>query len=471
MAGAGGPGWAWRPVARDPLLARAFHSCTALRGRLYLVGGLLEGGARAPSGDTVTFDPKARRAEASGKEEAEARLGVEHEEAEARVGVEHEEAEALVGVEREDEDEARVGTEHEEDEARVGVEREDEDEARVGIEHEEDEARVGIEHEEDEARVGVEREDEDEARVGIEHEEDEDEARVGVEHEEAAAHAAVGRLRGGPRRSHHDAAAVGGRWLCVVGGWDGSRRVSGVWVLDAALGAWEAWAAGPRSRPPAGLSGHTCTRLDDRQLRVAGREGGTRTQRRYGSVYTLRLDPRARTYSYREEDCHTASRSGHCAALLRTPGSRPGHQLLLFGGCSSAEPDLAGQWGPGEIQEERTRAPRLTEGLSRLVSGARASRRGPGGLRYHSCSVVGPFAVLFGGESLTRARDTVCNDLYIYDTRPSPPSWFHFPSTDRGLKRVGHRTCLWDDQLYLVGGFGEDGRTPSPEVCTLELSA
>lgn len=33
-----GLGWTWRPVARDPLLARAFHSCTELRGRFYLVG-------------------------------------------------------------------------------------------------------------------------------------------------------------------------------------------------------------------------------------------------------------------------------------------------------------------------------------------------------------------------------------------------------------------------------------------------
>lgn len=152
---------------------------------------------------------------------------------------------------------------------------------------------------------------------------------------------------------------------------------------------------------------------------------------------------------------------------------------------------------------------------------------------------------MFGGEALTRPRDAVCNDLYIYDARESrlevegrvgrgnpktaerggaecwgreegglagegvhktqsggpalregrqpgrPPAvvraprlpgttpphptgkspslWFHFPCADRGLKRVGHRTCLWNDQLYLVGGFGEDGRTASPEVCVLDL--
>nr|BAB01580.1 unname dprotein product [Macaca fascicularis] len=108
------------------------------------------------------------------------------------------------------------------------------------------------------------------------------------------------------------------------------------------------------------------------------------------------------------------------------------------------------------------------EKLARLVSSGQGSQKGPHGLRHHSCSVVGPFAVLFGGETLTRARDTICNDLYIYDTRTSPPLWFHFPCADRGMKRVGHRTCLWNDQLYLVGGFGEDGRTASPQVCVLD---
>ncbi|XP_036090644.1 kelch domain-containing protein 9 isoform X4 [Rousettus aegyptiacus] len=295
---AGGSRWTWRPVARDALLARAFHSCTELRGRLYLVGGLLAGGATEPSGDTVVLDLEGDQA----------------------------------------------------------------------------------------VRMGA---------------------------------------RGGPRRSHHDAVPLGGRWLCAVGGWDGSRRLAAVAALDTERGEWEAWAAAPGSCPPAGLSSHTCTRLSDREVRVAGREGGTRTQRRFGSIYTLRLDPGARTY---------------CASFL--------------------------------LKDEPTVAPRLMEQLAKFVSSGRGSQQGPRGLRHHSCSVVGPFAVMFGGEALTRPRDAVCNDLYIYDarkSRQSPSLWFHFPCADRGLKRVGHRTCLWNDQLYLVGGFGEDGRTASPQVYVLDL--
>lgn len=166
-----GSAWTWRPVARDALLARAFHSCTEREGRFYLVGGLLEGDARVPSNDTVIFDPAGGQA---------VRL----------------------------------------------------------------------------------------------------------------------LARGGPPRSHHDAALVGGRWICVVGGWDGSRRLSTVAALDTERGVWETWTADPGNCPPAGLSSHTCTRLSDRELRVSGREGGTHTQRRYGSIYTLKLDHRTRTYWY-----------------------------------------------------------------------------------------------------------------------------------------------------------------------------
>ena len=55
-------------------------------------------------------------------------------------------------------------------------------------------------------------------------------------------------------------------------------------------------------------------------------------------------------HSYKEEGYHTVSRSGHCAALLQSPGPHPGHQLLLFGGCDSAEPEVAGHWSHGKIK-------------------------------------------------------------------------------------------------------------------------
>lgn len=112
------------------------------------------------------------------------------------------------------------------------------------------------------------------------------------------------------------------------------------------------------------------------------------------------------------------SRTGSSRALA--PRGDPGttQALLRVGGSyngAQTPPD-----SPFFLpKEEAPAAPLLTEQLSKLVSSGQGSRHGPRGLRHHSCSVVGPFAVLFGGETLTRARDTICNDLYIYDARES----------------------------------------------------
>ncbi|XP_019353162.2 kelch domain-containing protein 9 isoform X1 [Alligator mississippiensis] len=270
----------------------------------------------------------------------------------------------------------------------------------------------------------------------------------------------------GDPRSHHDTAVLADRWLCVVGGWDGAHRISSVGCFDAEQGRWERWAEGPSNDPPVGLSSHTCTKVSEHELRVVGRQGGLRTQRRFASLYTLRVNPTTKTYWYKEEDLRLASRAGHSAMLLHDPG---GYRLVVFGGRDSCDVEVAGRWSKTKIHVEPVHAPKLTAQLSRLVGSGRGSPQAPKGLRHQSCSVVGPFAVVFGGETLAKGRDAVCNDLYIYDTRCSSPSWLHFPGSDRRQKRVGHRTCLWDDKLYLVGGFGPDGKTPCPEVCVLDV--
>ncbi|XP_069805926.1 kelch domain-containing protein 9 isoform X2 [Dendropsophus ebraccatus] len=276
---------------------------------------------------------------------------------------------------------------------------------------------------------------------------------------------------GGLFRSHHEAVALGNRWLCVVGGWDGSRRLSTVFSYDIDTGEWASWAEEPPSNPPVGLSSHTCTKVSEQELCVVGREGGLRTQRRYASVYNLRVNASAKTYRYREEESHTASRSGHCAALLGAcaHGRRNGRSLYVFGGRESATADWVGHWMAGKVQEDLAPSPRLSEQLSLLVASENAKREAPKSLRHHSCSVIGPFLVAFGGESIGRSRNAVCGDLYICDTRCTPVSWFRFPGSDSLQRRVGHRTCLLGDCLYLVGGFGADGRTLCPEICVLDI--
>ncbi|XP_068107547.1 kelch domain-containing protein 9 isoform X2 [Hyperolius riggenbachi] len=340
------PRWTWTPVIQDASFARAFHTCTPIRGKLYLFGGVKSGDPKEhPLGDMVTFDLEEKTVNVS----------------------------------------APQGT---------------------------------------------------------------------------------------IRRSHHDAVSLEDRWLCVVGGWDGSQRLASVISYDTENAKWVTWAEGTSSSPPVGLSSHTSTKVSDNEICVVGREGGVRMQRRYASVYTLRVDARSKTYTYKEEGMHAASRSGHSAFLLKTDtnnGKRVSYSLCVFGGREASMPDVVGHWSRDKVQENAEPCPPLTERLTQLVGTKGAKRAEPKGLRHHSCSMVGPFVVVFGGETLSKSRDAVCNDLYVGDTRCTPISWFHFPGTDPQYKRVGHRTCLLNDCLYLVGGFGADGRTPCPDVCILEI--
>ncbi|KAG8146595.1 hypothetical protein E2320_013733 [Naja naja] len=239
MSASGRSRWEWEPVVRSDLMARGFHSCNVVQGKLLIFGGLkTQDTQEPPLGDVVAFDPAAQ---------AVRLLAPEH----------------------------------------------------------------------------------------------------------------------GYRRSHHEAVVLGDRWLCVVGGWDGSRRVSDVCSFDAEQKQWEGWSA-RTSETPVGLSSHTCTKLTEHELLVVGREGGLHTQRRYASIFTLHLQPSSKTY------------------------------------CS---------------------------------------------LTWWAQRVTAPF--LHSGAS--------------------PANWFRFPSLTHAQKRCGHRTCLWNDKLYLVGGFGADGKTPCPEICSLRI--
>eukprot|EP00061_Rhincodon_typus_P003326 g19812.t1 len=120
---------------------------------------------------------------------------------------------------------------------------------------------------------------------------------------------------------------------------------------------------------------------------------------------------------YKECESRTASRSGHTAILTHVHGRKAaGYQLLVFGGRNSAEIEPVEVWTEGDVRPEHVHAPGLVDHLRFLISSGTATSRRPGALRHHSMTLVGPFAVLYGGECFNKTTDTVCNDLFIYDT-------------------------------------------------------
>ncbi|XP_038656726.1 kelch domain-containing protein 9-like [Scyliorhinus canicula] len=213
-------------------------------------------------------------------------------------------------------------------------------------------------------------------------------------------------VSGGPSRSHHGAVTLHDRWLLLVGGWDGKRRVVEVHAFDLeAGGGWNELTPGHGSQPPVGLSGHTCTKLSDREVVVVGREGGIHTQRRFASIFTLHVDIFAQRYWYKERESRTASRSGHSAILTRVHGHATSrYELLVFGGRNSPEIEMVGIWTDRDVRPDPLHAPRLIEYLRSLITSGNVSPRSPGALRHHSMTLVGPFGVLYGGECSTRQQ-------------------------------------------------------------------
>lgn len=88
-----------------------------------------------------------------------------------------------------------------------------------------------------------------------------------------------------------------GQYILAIGGWDGSKRKSDVYVYDVANGSWhEADSSGFPS--DGGLNNHAVVPLKskDFEILVIGRDGSLRIQRRHGDAYCLRGDPNKRVF-------------------------------------------------------------------------------------------------------------------------------------------------------------------------------
>ena len=126
--------------------------------------------------------------------------------------------------------------------------------------------------------------------------------------------------------------------MILTGGWDGKNRTSEVSAFNLKTSKWLTLRhLEDLSRPPFGLSGHSCTMIRSSLFCVLGREGGLKIQRRFGDIFLLHInidtDNHVGTYYWKEAPVKTKSRSGHTALLapsLRFGGDLYG--LFVFGG-------------------------------------------------------------------------------------------------------------------------------------------
>jgi hypothetical protein len=101
-----------------------------------------------------------------------------------------------------------------------------------------------------------------------------------------------------PALSYHRCIAMdGGRYIITIGGWDGSKRKSDVYVFDVANTTWHQTHA-PGFPSDGGLNNHAAIPLKSNRthILVIGRDGSLRMQRKHGDAYCLRGDPEKRSF-------------------------------------------------------------------------------------------------------------------------------------------------------------------------------
>ena len=163
-----------------------------------------------------------------------------------------------------------------------------------------------------------------------------------------------GRLCTAPSVSHHAATVIRGRFILIIGGWNGRKRCADVFCFDIVE---QFWRHIPESGDvPVGLSSHTATLVSSTDILIIGREGGVHTQRRFAGAFYLNFE----TGKYTEAPYHASSRSGHTSNLIPIRASKENH-LFVFGGRKSGGYELIGSWNKIEQTESSFPKQRLAE--------------------------------------------------------------------------------------------------------------
>lgn len=282
----------------------------------------------------------------------------------------------------------------------------------------------------------------------------------------------------GPKRSHHRCAIIDTKWVCFIGGWDGKQRTTDVWALDLDNFEWTMFSPSSSSEPPAGLSSHTCTKVASNEVIISGREGGVRMQRRYGSVFNLKIDTTRHTYSYKELSLHISSRSGHIACLLEKEEKQSSKlALVIHGGRNSDSVELLGTYNNTNTKLLLHQKNLETVLKSHLGSPGKSSKLSftmtkCKTLRHHAAVEAGKFCVVHGGEVFGKARDTVSGDLFIADMIAN--KWWVLSNglnkdNQNSLKRMGHSIFYVNNKIYIVAGIGASGKVADDSVIWILL--
>ncbi|XP_052763796.1 kelch domain-containing protein 9-like [Mya arenaria] len=247
------------------------------------------------------------------------------------------------------------------------------------------------------------------------------------------------RVPGSPQLSHHACVPLDDRYMVLIGGWDGQKRGSSVFIFDTVDQNW-LYPTDSGFAEGAGLSSHASTLLGSGDILVVGREGCLRTVEKHGNAYILTPDLDKMEFTYTKIADDSISRSGHtvnvvgnCVYIL---GGREDDFIESHKGFSSAEPI-------GELNSKfmNVLQPQYLPPLLRL----------PKGRRNH-VSIVGKGCILtHGGETFDGRSRTAVGDMILMTVKPEVTFYNVGTST---VTRASHVCVNTGDRVIFHGGIG-----------------
>ena len=272
-------------------------------------------------------------------------------------------------------------------------------------------------------------------------------------------------------RSHHTA-NLSGDVMILTGGWDGKNRTSEVSAFNLKTRKWlNLRHLEELSRPPFGLSGHSCTMIRSSLFCVLGREGGLKIQRRFGDIFLLHInidtDNHVGTYYWKEAPVKTKSRSGHTALLapsLRFGGDLYG--LFVFGGRDDESVHKCGQWKAEEVEVQSVQAvdnEELYRDIGTITRDLVPDK--PVALRYHSMlSINKRCVIVIGGENF-RSRNNISGRMQVCLFREGAAHWH---SLDTGEGRAAACAVSLASGVFIISGRNEKRVLSS--ICRLTIN-
>ena len=254
------------------------------------------------------------------------------------------------------------------------------------------------------------------------------------------------RVEGSPALSHHACVTMDNRYFVLIGGWDGQKRLSRVFIFDTVESVWK-YPVDDGFAEGAGLSSHAVCLLENRDILVVGREGCLRTVEKHGNAYILKSDLRKMMFSYTKISDDNISRSGHtintidnCAYILG--GRNDDFIEQLQTGFKSKEPI-------GELNSQ------FKSALSEL--NLKPLTRLPKGRRNHVAFRGKGCLVIHGGETFDGRSRTAVGEMYVMVAKPkvtfykignSPVPRASHVCVNTGNRIIFHGGIAWKNVIY-----------------------